>query len=308
VLGLGLGFGLGAQVGMGTPAPAWAQGDGEVAKLRADVARLTQELREQRQLILQLVQIDEQRYGMLLKIIQSGGGGQGAGAAAGGGVGAVPALPALPSLRPGGAPSAPAESGGPGALNETGTISGRVRAPGNTGEIYAYVDGLKSAPVRNRTLEIKQVDKRFSPTLAVAQVGTRVLFTNNDTVLHNVFSTTPGNAFDLGTVRGGDKPEPVVLTKPGPVEVYCNIHSKMRVDLLVVANPHWTKVNSDGTFQIPNVPVGTRKVSLWGPGLAPTSQRVEITAKGGSVSFSPEAAAPRAHLNKQGQAYGSYGE
>ena len=78
--------------------------------------------------------------------------------------------------------------------------------------------------------------------------GRSCVFPNQDTVIHNVFSTAPGNSFDLGSVKGGETSPPVVLLKPGPVEIFCNIHSKMRADVLVVPNSHWTRVAADGSF------------------------------------------------------------
>jgi hypothetical protein len=127
-------------------------------------------------------------------------------------------------------------------------------------------------------------------------------------VIHNVFSQNPGNAFDLGSIKSGEKSSPVVLLKPGHVEVFCNIHSKMKADILVVPNSHWTRVGADGSFQLPGIPVGARRVVLWSPSLKTISQEVEVTARGGQVSFSAEAAAGAPHMNKRGQAYGSYDE
>jgi hypothetical protein len=47
---------------------------------------------------------------------------------------------------------------------------------------------------------------------------------------------------------------------------------------------------------------------LWSPTLKPVSQQVDVTAKGGTVTFASEAMSIRPHLNKRGQAYGSYDE
>jgi plastocyanin len=281
------------------PAPARAQDQGETARLRAEVARLQQEVRELRQLVVQAVQNDQQHFEMLLKLLQSGSG--------------AAALPPGTTLRPAPAPGTPSEPGSvltpPPAAVATGTISGKVRAEGtDLNEAYVYVEGYKSSPVRNRTIEIRQKDKRFIPSVAVVQVGTRVVFPNLDTVIHNVFSTTADNGFDLGTVKAGDQTTPVALLKPGHVEVYCNIHSKMRADLLVVPNPFWSKVAPDGSFQISGVPVGQRKVVLWGPTLTGATQRVDITPRGATVTINASGAAVRPHLNKHGQAYGSYAD
>ena len=282
-------------------APADVGGNADVVRLQSDVDRLKQDLRDQRQLIFQLMQAEQQRYDVILKYLQAGGGpGEGA-----------PAFPPPPSpasiskSAAGGGEGREAGSGGAG--RESATVSGHVRTNGQPiGEVYVYIDGLRTAPVHGHTLEIKQRDKQFAPRVAVVPLGTRVIFPNQDTVIHNVFSQSPGNSFDLGSVKGGETSAPVVLLKSGPVEIFCNIHSKMRSDLLVVPNGHWTRVASDGSFQIAGVPLGTRKVVLWSPTLKPTSQQVEVTAKGGTATFASEAIGLHPHLNKRGQAYGSY--
>ena len=98
------------------------------------------------------------------------------------------------------------------------------------------------------------------------------------------------------------------LTHPGHVEIFCNIHSRMRADILVVPNAFFAKVKGDGSFELPGVPVGNRKLVVWGPTIKPAAQQVEVTSSGANVSFSPDPAPPRPHMNKFGQAYGSYDE
>ena len=277
----------------------------DLTRLQGEVERLKQELADQRQLILQLMQSEQQRYDVVLRFLRAGG------AAGGGDVSALPPPPSPTTVMPksgsgGGAGDAGKESGGSG--HEAATVSGRVRTSGGQiGEAYVYVDGLRSS-ARGHTVEIKQRDKQFAPRVTVVPLGTKLVFPNQDTVIHNVFSTAPGNSFDLGSVKGGETSPPVVLLKPGPVEIFCNIHSKMRADVLVVPNNHWTRVAADGSFSLSGVPTGVRKIVLWSPTLKPVSQQVEVTAKGGTVSFNSESMSVRPHLNKRGQAYGSYDE
>jgi plastocyanin len=261
---------------------------------------------DQRQLILQLMQAEQQRYDVVLKLLRAG--------AAGGDVAsALPPPPSAASVTPrssAGGPGADAgKDGTGGAGREAATVTGRVKSSGGQpiGEAYVYVDGLRSS-ARGQTVEIRQRDKQFTPRVVVVPLGTKLLFPNQDTVIHNVFSTAPGNSFDLGSVKGGETSPPIVLLKPGPVEIFCNIHSKMRADVLVVPNSHWTRVGADGSFQLTGVPVGARKIVLWSPTLKPVSQQVEVTSKGGTVTFSSEAMTVKPHLNKRGQAYGSYDE
>jgi plastocyanin len=283
-------------------ANAAAPGAPDLANLQAEVARLQQEMREQKQLMLQLMQVDQQRYDMLLQIIRSSQGGSPP----------VGALPSMPSL-PGTAVPPPATPGGSDAAEKaikgtSGNISGRVRLPKDAGDVYVYVDGARGTPVRGKVFEIKQKEKQFAPRVAVVPVGTRLSFPNLDAVFHNVFSKSPGNAFDLGGIKAGEKPGSVVVSQPGHVEIFCNIHSKMRADVLVVPSGYYAKVRPDGSFELPSVPIGTRKVVLWGPSLKPASQRVDVTPGGASVSFAAELEPARPHTRKDGQPYGSYDE
>jgi plastocyanin len=277
----------------------------DVTRLQGEVQQLKQELADQRQLILQLMQAEQQRYDVVIRFLRNGGG------SGGGDVSSLPPPPsptALAMTPKGGGASEPSKDSG-GSGHEAATVSGRVRTAGGQpiGEAYVYIDGLRSS-AKGHTVEIKQRDKQFSPRVTVVPLGTKVVFPNQDTVIHNVFSTAPGNAFDLGSVKGGETSPPVVLLKPGPVEIFCNIHSKMRADILVVPNNHWARVAADGSFSLAGVPIGNRRIVLWSPTLKPVSQQVDVGPKGGTVSFNSESSAIRPHLNKRGQAYGSYDE
>ncbi|HET6148165.1 MAG TPA: hypothetical protein VFH68_11595 [Polyangia bacterium] len=296
-----LAIGSGA-VAPGTAVAADGPSGADFARLQADVARLQQDLHEQKQLILNIMQADQQRYDMVLQLLRSG-------APQGG--------PALPSVPPGSPtavpPSQPSRPGAaaedPPALPEVATVYGKVTLPAGTRDVYVYVDGLRAGgPERARTVEIKQKDKQFSPGTLVVPVGSKLVFPNLDTVFHNVFSPTAGNAFDAGSIKGGTASTPVALSRAGHVEIFCNIHRGMRADVLVVPNGYFAKVDRDGEFQLAGVPVGSRKLILWGPQIKPASQRIDLTARGTTVRFTAEAAAPKPHLNKTGQAYGSYDE
>jgi len=175
------------------PGPATAA---DVARLQGEVDRLKQDMRDQRELILQLMQAEQQRYDIILKVLRAGGGGEAA----------IPPPPSPASaMQKGVSGEAKEGTGGAPGGHESATISGHVRSNGGQaiGEAYVFVDGLRSNPGRGHTVEIKQKDKQFSPRVAVVPLGTRLIFPNQDTVIHNVFSTAAGNSFDLGSVKGG---------------------------------------------------------------------------------------------------------
>lgn len=268
----------------------------DLARLEGEVAHLQQEARDQRQLILQLMQMQE----ALLRYLNTGGTPPGA-------------LPPMPGAAAAPVPAKPTHAASASAATEhanattAASISGHVHVAGAPPrEAYVYLDGPRSTASHPPSIEIKQANRQFEPAVAVVPIGAQILFPNHDTVFHNVFSNTPGDAFDVGTLKAGQTPKPVTMLKPGHVEVFCNIHSRMRADVLVVPNAHWTRVHADGTFTLPAIPVGSRRVVLWGPGLKPVSQQIEVTADGATVTLTTDAAPPTPHMNKQGAAYGSY--
>jgi plastocyanin len=284
------------------PAPTAA----DVARLETEIARVRQQLAEQRQLILQVMQMHD----ALLRYLQTG---DQAGVAAAPRASALAPTPSDPGAAPAGAANAANAANadrtprsGP-LANETGVVSGRVTVNGGApGEAYVFLEGSRQVPSHPPTIEIRQEGRQFVPAVAVVPVGSHVLFPNRDRVFHNVFSNTPGDAFDVGKILAGQTPQPVTLLKAGHVEVFCEIHSSMRADVLVVPNAHWTRVRADGTFQLPGVPAGVRRLAVWGPSLKPVSQQVEVKASGATATFATEARSVRPHLNKSGGAYGSY--
>jgi plastocyanin len=278
-----------------------ARAETKPAPTAADFARLEKEVADQRQLIIQIMQAEQERYDILLKLLQGSGAPR-----------VAPQLPALPPAGNEPGPAAreqPASGGGAKEPAAAGTVTGRVQArSGALKDTYVYVDLMRGAPARGKTLEIKQKDKQFSPRTAVVLRGTSIVFPNLDPVYHNVFSTSGRNSFDLGAYRAGETPRSVVLSTPGVVDVYCNIHSRMSASILVVPSPLYAKVNADGSFRIDNVPVGARKLVVWSPGSKPAQQKIEVAPSGGQATFVLDEEAPTAHLNKTGQPYGSYKE
>jgi plastocyanin len=267
----------------------------------AEYQKMQAELREQRQLIIQLMQSDQQRYELLLKLVH-GNAVPGERPPAGGA-----AAPATAAAQPR-ASSAAADPSPRVRPESSGTIEGNVRVSGGSAEaVYVYVD-VKSPPVKGRTVQIKQEGKQFVPDHVVVQTGTSVLFPNMDPVFHNVFSNSPRNTFDLGTYRTGGPPKAVVMTEAGLVDVQCNIHEQMRAAVLVVPGKLYTRVRPDGTYRIEGVPLGHRRVAAWGPDLVVARRSVDVAPSGARADFALRHTAPRVLPNKLGQPYGSYQE
>lgn len=262
--------------------------------------RLEERLEEQQQLLLKLIQLQQAQLEVLMKLV-GGGAGKSLTLPAGAVVSPPPVDPPVNSKK-----KAPP----PAPVQRLGDIEGRVSAKGGRlADAVVYVEDVSARPVRGVTTEMSQIDKQFSPRSLVVQRGTKVVFTNLDPIFHNVFSLTPGNSFDLGTYRKGDSPRPVVMNKPGLIKVFCNLHPQMIGHVLVVPNGFFAKVNKDGTFKIPGVPVGKRRVVAWMPNSVPVTREVDLSEDGASLNFSlSQDDLSSTHTNKFGQPYGSYKE
>jgi hypothetical protein len=82
----------------------------------------------------------------------------------------------------------------------------------------------------------------------------------------------------------------------------------MRAQILVVPNSLYTRVAPDGSFRIENVPVGARKLVVWGPKVKLSQQLIEVAPNGAEAHFVLTAETAKPHNNKLGQPYSSYKE
>jgi plastocyanin len=256
--------------------------------LEQTVAQLQREVRELRQMLIQAMQVEQQHHDLLLKLIQSGGapGSQG---------GRTPGPGTEPVVTESPPPTSHA------------TVTGKVQLTGAAAgqPAFVFIEDLRPPPVRGNTIEIVQKDKQFSPQVSAVPVGTRASFPNRDPVFHNAFSLSRGNAFDL-SLKAGERGAPVQLSRPGVVEVYCDIHAKMWAEILVTPNRLVARVAPDGTFSLPDVPVGERVVAAWTAGARPVKRSVQVTGAGARVELSLKTGPRPAHNKKTGDPYDSY--
>jgi plastocyanin len=77
-----------------------------------------------------------------------------------------------------------------------------------------------------------QKGKVFSESNVTIKKGDTLLFVNNDSIVHNVMSNTPGNEFNLGAVQPGIS-TPVSFKAAGDVRVICAIHPTMKLTVKV---------------------------------------------------------------------------
>jgi plastocyanin len=121
--------------------------------------------------------------------------------------------------------------------------------------------GAATGP-RPGTFELATRNKEFAPGWLVVPAGSTVRFPNYDPILHNVFSVSPGNAFDVGLYGKGEG-EKAVLSSPGVVRVFCNVHRQMYAHVLVLSTPHFAHPGPDGRVRLEGLPAGRGRLLLW---------------------------------------------
>jgi|GEM_PF-528048 len=110
---------------------------------------------------------------------------------------------------------------------------------------------------------IAQRNKEFVPYVTAVQVGARVVFPNEDDVLHNVYSFSPTKRFQLPLYKGSSPS--VLFDKPGTVVLGCNIHDWMVAYLYVLDTRYFTLTDGAGRAVIDGLPAGSYRVGVKHP-------------------------------------------
>jgi hypothetical protein len=140
--------------------------------------------------------------------------------------------------------------------------------------------------------------------------GQKVRFSNNDVVVHNVFSRSRAQKFDAGKNRPGED-YTETFKKTGIVDVYCDIHEQMVATLVVVPNRAVAVTGPDGRFVLTGVPPGTYPLfAVHRRDERSDVSRSEVTVKPGQETVVTleltETRADDSHVDKRGRSYSTH--
>ena len=182
-------------------------------------------------------------------------------------------------------------------------ISGDQRLPGT--DSISWLPDMEADSTATDHIAISQKEKKFEPRVAVVSTGSTVDFPNFDRVFHNVFSLSTPKSFDLGLYRKG-KSKSVSFSRPGLVQVYCNIHPHMAAYLMVVDSRRHAVADDNGRLLLKNVPVGRQRVNGWNVRGGMWSRQIQVRPDRTShlsVEFDITSWREAQHLNKHGKEY-----
>ena len=167
------------------------------------------------------------------------------------------------------------------------------------------------APAGREQVRIKPPDKPFDmvtrqkefvPRILAVTRGSTVRFPNQDPILHNVFSVSRDNAFDLGLYRDGPGKE-MRFDHAGVVRVYCNVHHGMAAYVVVLDTPYFTYPAADGSFALTGLPKGPGTLTVWHEQTDPWTRTVDLPGAPVDARIEVVRLQIPPHLNKSGESY-----
>ncbi len=148
---------------------------------------------------------------------------------------------------------------------------------------------LKVPKQSEQSLKVYQRELQFEPSHSVVMIGSRVTFINDDREVHNIYSKSSGNQFNLGAMAAGASRE-IRLETPGPVILRCNLHKDMMGTVFVVPNGYYAQTNANGEYQFDNVKSQEYILEFWHPQLYPEDvgnnvKSIKLTGKDENIDF-----------------------
>ena len=164
---------------------------------------------------------------------------------------------------------------------ETTSIKGNMlingKPPGPNAVVFLETKTKMKAP-NQKTLEVTigQSDIKFAPKHSIIPVGSTVTFINQDMEVHNIYSKSLNNQFNLGAMAAGSG-KAIHFTRPGPVVLRCNLHRDMVGTIFVIPNGYYTQPDvAAGSYEFKDVKSSGYILQAWAPHLAPSDVEANL--------------------------------
>ncbi|UXI66662.1 cupredoxin domain-containing protein [Tahibacter amnicola] len=185
-------------------------------------------------------------------------------------------------------------------------LDGKALRPEEAAEAVVYFRPTNPGVMSPSTQPYEMVTQRkqFVPRILPVTVGSQVRFPNQDPILHNAFSSSKDNAFDIGLYGQGEG-KTQRFDHAGYVRVYCNVHHSMVGHILVLDTPHFVRPDAQGRFKLKDVPAGKGDLVVWLDRATPWHGE-RVAGQGGAVQVKLDVSQKKIppHMNKFGKPYG----
>lgn len=166
-------------------------------------------------------------------------------------------------------------------VNETTHVKGKIFINGRppSPNTLVFLETKTKMRIKEQkkgeSIIIHQSGLNFQPRHSIVQVGATVTFSNQDKEVHNIFSKSQGNQFNLGAMASGSF-KSIEVNKAGPIVLRCNMHKDMIGTLFVVPNGYYTQPNEKGEYEFKNVKSEGYIMQVWAPMLSPDEVHANI--------------------------------
>ena len=111
---------------------------------------------------------------------------------------------------------------------------------------------------------LNQKSCRYEPHILLVPVQANVTVKSKDPLLHTVQMSGSAEYNLPFTVEGQEISRPMI--REGNVSMRCNVHPWMNGEMVVVRHPYYTVSDSDGNFELTQVPAGEYEIVAWHEG------------------------------------------
>lgn len=110
----------------------------------------------------------------------------------------------------------------------------------------------------------------------ITHAGDERRLKNDTPLVHQLFSRSRGNEFELPPSKPGTEVETPAF-RPGKIRIYCALHSEEDATLFAVPSGWAALVEVDGTFRIDGVEPGSYRVVAWGDGATRSEAHIRVS-------------------------------
>jgi plastocyanin len=156
---------------------------------------------------------------------------------------------------------------------------------GPAGELANVIVYVKNAPAGNYPppgpAVLDQKGCKYIPHVSVAQVGQQIQIKNSDATLHNVHAMPEvNNGFNEGQpVQGMVSTKKFDKTEVKPFRIKCDVHGWMKSYMAVLPHPYHGVSQTNGSFNIANLPPGNYTLVAWHEKFGEQEQQVQVGPK-----------------------------
>ena len=166
-------------------------------------------------------------------------------------------------------------------VKDTTNVTGRIlingkAIPSNAVVLLETQNKLRVPGQKTKDLTIRQSNLSFFPKHSTVPIGSIVTFANQDKEVHNIYSKSQRNQFNLGAMAAGSS-RSLTFDQPGPIVLRCNLHKDMIGTIFVVPNGYSAHPDAEGKFAINQVKSQGYLLQVWHPQLNP--EEVEANLK-----------------------------